>query len=183
MTSPELGGVVVGVSTRSGSPTALRWAADYARERGLPLHAVMAWRSPRAPAAPAMRPPIPTTHGSADPKVTADELLRSYVITALGEDNGVECETLHAAPGPVLRKMSKHAALIVLGSPRDTNVSAHRVAAELVVQADCPVVVMPRLPRSGPSKAKSAGRKIADAAAKATAGAGRPGRPSRPPAD
>lgn len=183
MTIPEMGGVVVGVSTRSGSPTALQWAADYARERGLPLHAVMAWRLPRTPAAPAMRPPIPTTHGSADPKVAADEMLRRYVATALGEDNGVECETLRGAPGPVLRKMSKHATLIVLGSPRDTNVSAHRVASELMVRADCPVVVMPRLPRSSPSKAKSAGRKIASAAAKAAAGAGRPGRPPRPPAD
>lgn len=182
MTIPEMGGVVVGVSTRSGSPTALRWAADFARERGLPLHAVMAWRSPRAPAAPAMRPPIPTTHGSADPTVAANEKLRGFVASALGEDNEVECETFRGAPRPILRKMSKHAALIVLGSPRDTNVSAHRVAAELVVQADCPVVVMPRMPRADPSKAKSTGRKIASAAAKAAAGAGRPGRPPRPPA-
>lgn len=183
MTIPHMGGVIVGVSTRSGSPTALQWAADYARERGLALHAVMAWRTPRTPTAPAMRPPIPVSHGSEDPKVAADEKLRGYVATALGDDTGVECETLRGAPAAVLREMSKHADLIVLGSPRDTNVSAHRVAAELVVQADCPVVVMPRLPRSGTSKAKSAGKKIVSAAAKAAAGAGRPGRPPRPPAD
>ncbi|PRZ40454.1 nucleotide-binding universal stress UspA family protein [Antricoccus suffuscus] len=181
MTIPEMGGVVVGVSTRSGSPTALQWAADFAHERGLSLHAVMAWRPSRAPAAPAMRPPIPTVHGPADPKATADEKLRKYVAAALGEDNEVDCETLRGSPGPVLRRMSKNATLIVLGSPRDTNVSAHRIAAELVVQADCPVVVMPRLPRPAPSKAKVAGKKIASAAAKAAAGAGRPGRPPRPP--
>src|SRR5664279_2552801 len=38
--------VVVGVDGSEGSQQALRWAAEYARMSGAPLHAVMAWDLP-----------------------------------------------------------------------------------------------------------------------------------------
>lgn len=135
------GAVIVGVSTRSGSPAALAWGAKYASKYKLPLIAVMVYRQPRAPGTPSVRPP-------AVPKTAPDEL---------------------SAP----------AELIVLGSPRDTTVSAHRLAGRLIHEAGCPVVVMPPIEQVPEGKVRATGRKLAQATADAAAKSGRPG--LRPP--
>src|ERR1700712_1623375 len=49
--------IVVGVSRRTGSPEAVRWAAAEAQLRDTHVLAVTAWRGPRPPSAPGGRPP------------------------------------------------------------------------------------------------------------------------------
>src|ERR1700712_1910760 len=66
LTSP----IVVGVSRRTGSAEAVRWAAAEAQLRNTQVLAVTAWRGARPPAAPghppAATPPVPTEQAFAD---------------------------------------------------------------------------------------------------------------------
>jgi nucleotide-binding universal stress UspA family protein len=142
------GVVVVGVSPTTGSPRALRWAADYARTHDLPLRAVTAWRPPRAPAAPAGRPPA-TVGGiaSTDYAAQAEEQLREHVVRALGEGEDVELRAVRGSAVNSLLAASADAQLLVVGEVRAGRAGTVRtglVAPQVVLRAPCPVVVMPR---------------------------------------
>lgn len=172
------GFIVVGVSVRSGSPTALGWAADEARRRRCDLVAVRAWRPPRPPSAPGGRPPAVSRDVDAA-FATAEEKLRADVAAALGDDAKVkvECRLLKGTPVSVLLKESEGAQLLVLDAPRSTDLKANTLLAHrLMYHVGCPVVVMPpALTQPGPSRAARLGKEVGTRIAKAAATAGRPG--------
>jgi nucleotide-binding universal stress UspA family protein len=146
MTRPG-GPIVVGVSPNTGSPAALRWAAEEAALRGTKLRAVLAWRPPRAPAAPGGRPPATVVStASTDHAAVAEEALRGYVAKALGSDDAVECRAVKGNAVSALLAAAADAQLVVVGEPRPGRVAAVRaslVAPVLIAQAKCPVVAMP----------------------------------------
>ncbi len=124
--------IVVGVSAVTGSPLALRWAADLAARLGGQVRAVLAWRVPRPPGAPGVHPPAVPSTGVADPEKDAQERLAQFVAAALGEDHGVESVVVHGGPVGVLLKMATAADLLVIDSPRPaklTGMSAKLAAA------------------------------------------------------
>jgi nucleotide-binding universal stress UspA family protein len=141
------GPIVVGVSPTTGSPAALRWAADEAQLRGTKLRAVLAWRPPRPPAATGGRPPARVlAQAATDFAADAEDRLRGFVADALGSDDGIECAAVKGKAVSALLAAAGDAQLIVVGEPRPGRVSAVRaslVAPVLVAQAKCPVVAMP----------------------------------------
>ena len=168
--------IVVGVSVRSGSPTALRWAADEARRRRCGVVAVRAWRAPRPPSAPGGHPPA--VGRDVDAVFAAgEEKLRADVLAALGADAKVECRLVKGSAGSVLLKESEGAVMLVLDAPRRTDLKANTLLAHrLMYHVSCPVVVMPpALTLPGPSRAARLGKEVGTRIAKAAASAGRPG--------
>jgi nucleotide-binding universal stress UspA family protein len=141
------GPIVVGVSPTTGSPAALRWAADEARLRRTEVRAVLAWRPPRAPAAPAGRPPATVVSvASTDYAAEAETALRGFVSVALGSEDAVECRAVRGSAVSALLAASADAQLIVLGEPRPgrlASVRASLVAPQLLYRANCPVVALP----------------------------------------
>jgi nucleotide-binding universal stress UspA family protein len=139
--------IVVGVSPTSGSPNALRWGAEEATLRGLPLLAVMAWRPPRPPAAPGGRPPA-TLASTAVANYGQDAMgtLLGFVDDALGSEVTVECQVVKGNAANALLSASGDAQLLVLGEPRSGRLGAVKtslLAPHLVLKAPCPVVVLP----------------------------------------
>jgi nucleotide-binding universal stress UspA family protein len=138
--------IVVGVSTRTGSPTALRWAVDVADRLGGRVRAVLAWRLPRPPAAAGGHPPAVSRTGPDDPEQDARQRLAEFVSTALGDEHDVECMVEEGGPVKVLLRASRNADLLVVDSPRQdrlANMSGKLVAPRLVYRLACPVVIMP----------------------------------------
>ena len=82
-----------------------------------------------------MRPLLSPTLDSDTPNEAALEKLRAFVTAALGTENDVECEAVHGSASAMLRTASETAELIVLGSSRDTTMSAHLVAPELILRS------------------------------------------------
>lgn len=137
--------IAVGVSPTTGSPTALRWAAAEARLRNLPLRAVMAWRAPRPPGAPGGRPPAATATAD-EYQGSAEEQLRGFVRRALGDDAEVECVVVQGSEVNALLSSARDAHLLVIGEPRPgrlASMMSSLTAPQVVLKAECPVVVMP----------------------------------------
>lgn len=140
------GFIVVVVDPTAGSQEALRWAADEADLRGSRLHAVMAWRGPRPPAAPAARPPVTLGLSAAEAQADADARLTRLVTRALGTANDAQCLAVHGATLPVVLAAARGADLLVLDPPRLTEVTrakASLLTPQLVYRVPCPVVVIP----------------------------------------
>lgn len=180
--------IVVGVSARTGSPAALRWAADRATRLDARVLAVMAWRRPRPPAAPGGHPPVVASTGGPDPEQEAADRLAALVAEVLGPDHGVQCLPVHGAAVAVLTSASRDADLLVLDPPRPTGratVSERLVAPQLIFRSACPVVVMPTTTRDGAGgRVRAVTQRLAEATVSAVATAGRPGLrfpPATPP--
>jgi len=145
--SRQVGPIVVGVSPTTGSPAALRWAADEARLRGTKVRAVLAWRPPRAPAATGGRPPAGVLAvASSDYAGEAQEALRGFVAVALGDEGAAERVAVRGSAVSALLSQSGDAQLIVVGEPRPGRLAAVRaslVAPQLLHRAQCPVVALP----------------------------------------
>lgn len=140
------GEVVVGVSPTTGSPAALRWAAEEATLRGVTLRAVMAWRAPRPPSGTGTRPPAGVQRAGDDHAANAEAALRGFVDEALGYPAEIECEVVKGSAVTALLTAARDAQLLVVGEPRAgrlTGVRASLVAPQVVLKANCPVVVMP----------------------------------------
>jgi nucleotide-binding universal stress UspA family protein len=177
--------IVVGVSGRTGSRSALQWATDVAARVGGRVRAVMAWRPPRPPAAPGLHPPAVSSTGPDDPEKDAQQRLARLVAEAVGADHGVECVVERGGPVRVLLDASRHADLLVIDSPRAeklTGVPGKTVAPRLVHRAECPVVVMPPGRRAGNATAglRRAASRFATALTESAGTAGRAGIPPIP---
>jgi nucleotide-binding universal stress UspA family protein len=139
--------IIVGVSPRSGSPNALRWASEEAKLRGTTLEAVMAWRPPRAPGAPGGRPPATVASIASDDYAGEAMLaLRGFVTEALGDGADVECHVVRGSAASALLSSAGRAQLLVLGEPRPgrlSGVKSSLLAPQLVLKARCPVLVLP----------------------------------------
>lgn len=137
------GAVVVGVSPTSGSPSALRWGADEAARRSVPLVALSAWRSPRPPIAPGGRPPA-VSYDAGQAITEARDRLADQVRDALGEDVGATTEVVHGSTFRVLLQASETAELLVLDAPRRFELlEGPTLARRLISAAECPIVIMP----------------------------------------
>ncbi|NHA67585.1 universal stress protein [Phycicoccus flavus] len=166
--------VVVGVSPRSSSPTALLWARRQAREHGGRLVALRAWKAPTPQATPsgttAARVPRST-----DSEHEAFSRLVSDVAEVLGPDHGAELVVTRGDRRRALLAAARDADLLVVDAPRSLAASplfAHR----LVYAAPCPVVVMPPRISGEPETGLARASRAAGAAAVRAAGtAGRPG--------
>jgi hypothetical protein len=168
--------IVVGVSAGTGSPTALRWAAEEAARRGCELVAVRAWRAPRPPSAPGGKPPA-VSSDSHTVFAEAGQRLLADVAAALGEGHEVRCKLIKGPPVAVLLKESADAEMLVLDAPRRSEIKARTLLAQrLVYQVQCPVAVMPpAMTQPAPGKLANAGKQLGSKLAQAAGTAGRPG--------
>lgn len=172
--------IVVGVS-KSGSATALRWAARQAEAYGGELVAVRAWRPPAPTSGPRATPP---TAGGTDRAAVAEDIqqqLEQAVRDALGPEVAVETQVVLGGKRRGLLSAAEGADLLVIDAPRSSDLEASPgFAQRLVYSAPCPVVVIPpRLTARPEGKlsgaARRAARKVGDSAVEAAGRSGRPG--------
>ncbi|CAN5624443.1 hypothetical protein BH10ACT8_BH10ACT8_12750 [soil metagenome] len=141
--------IVVGVSRRTGSPDALRWAAAEAQLRHTRVLAVTAWRPPRAPAAAAGRPPVVGSTAPDDAFTVEEQRLRAEVAATLGGDLDlmrVEYGIRRGTPTAVLLAAARTAQLLVLDSPRTGTLSTlgkSWIVPQILAKSPCPVILMP----------------------------------------
>lgn len=142
--------IVVGVSPSTYSPFPLRWAAAEAEYRHAPLHAVMAWRPPRPPAAPASRPPAVLISTAEELQTEAVTALERAVTEVLGDTQGVLLRVVRGSTSAVLLAATEGAQLLVLGASHPGRVSALRDRLRppsIAYRVTCPVVLIPPLVR------------------------------------
>jgi nucleotide-binding universal stress UspA family protein len=144
LTSP----IVVGVSRRTGSPDAVRWAAAEAQVRDTHVLAVTAWRGPRPPAAPGGRPPAVSVAPTEEAFALEQQRIADQLTELLGDlaSMRVEFSLRRGSASSVLLAASVGAQLLVLDSPRSGNFTAlakSLIAPQVVFKAPCPVVLMP----------------------------------------
>lgn len=154
--------IVVGVSRRSGSVDAVRWAASEARLRGTSVLGLTAWRGPRlSPTAGAKPPPVQPTP-TEDQFAAEQERLAELLRAALGDlaALNVTFELRRGSATSVLLAAAAGAQLLVLDSPRTSGISTvgkSLIAPQLVFQAPCPVVLMPPSERGADGSTTAAG--------------------------
>ncbi|MFF9624644.1 universal stress protein [Streptomyces griseosporeus] len=136
------GRVVVGVGDGPGEAAVVRFAAEEAYRRGVPLEAVRAWRHP---AHDGERHPL-FTGGPARPhEEHAVELLEA-ALADLPADLPVRRRTAEGHARAVLTQASHDAALLVVGSRRrlgSHGLQLGRVTHGVLLHAPCPVAVVP----------------------------------------
>jgi nucleotide-binding universal stress UspA family protein len=132
--------VIVGVDGSESSRVALRWAFDYALQRGAALHAVHAWTYPVSLSFTGEYLP-PNTDLAAD----ALAVLRQVVQDELGVNAPfVQVEAPFGTPGLVLAQRSHGAELLVVGAPGGdplTHLPIGSTSAYAVQHRHCRVVV------------------------------------------
>ena len=174
--------VVVGVSERSQSPTALRWAAAQAAREGGRVVAIRAWR-PTNPQAGSRVNPAAVAEDEPSSENAARHGLERDVAEVLGDTGEVTVETRLVVGGrrSALIEASAGADLLVVDAPRSSDLSTSPLQLRrLVYGAHCPVVVMPpTLSGEPPTWLERAGRLAGRSIVEAAGRAGRPG--VRPP--
>ncbi|MDQ2957733.1 MAG: universal stress protein [Actinomycetota bacterium] len=145
LTSP----IVVGVSRRTGSPDAVRWAAAEAQLRDTRVIAVTAWRGPRPPAMSGGRPPALSPAPIEEAFALEQQRIFDRLSELLGGDPAsmrVEFALRRGSASAVLLAAAVGAQLLVLDSPHAGNFSMlakSLIAPQVVFKAPCPVVLMP----------------------------------------
>ena len=139
--------IVVGVHGSLGSLQALRYAADEARERGVPLVPVIAWVPPGGDVAERGRP---SPYLRRVWREAARDRLYAAFDDGLGgvpEDLRVELYVERGETGPVLAGLADEPGdLLVIGTGRRSRVSRglrKSVGRYLLAHAKCPVVAVP----------------------------------------
>lgn len=139
--------IVVGISRRTGSIDALRWAAAEAKLRQAPVVAVTAWRGPRTPAGSGGRPPaIPQP---ADEAFALEQnRILDQLTGALGDlaELNISYALRRGSAQSVLLSAAVGAQLLVLDSPRAgalATLAKSLIAPQIIFKAPCPVVLMP----------------------------------------
>ena len=134
-------GVVVGVDTSAGARAAVRWAADEADRRGLPLTAVLAWSYLDQPGVTEGQPFV-ASFSSQD----AREVLDGALADALGDRAAtVERRTVNDHAAQALVDVSMEAALLVVGARglgRFRGLVLGSVSSACLHHARCPVAVI-----------------------------------------
>lgn len=141
---PSATGVVVGVDGSAASAAAVRWAADWAHERGLPVRLVTAHA-------------VATRSGAVPARLTTELnrlLIRTVAATvARHPELMVAMEISRLSPAAALIELSPHADLIVVGKRGSGGWSSlllGSVAADVAAHADGVVVVCPQELGHGP---------------------------------
>ncbi|GGL34966.1 universal stress protein [Phycicoccus endophyticus] len=166
--------VVVGVSPRSSSPTALRWAHEQARVHGGRVIALRAWHT-GAPQATPSGTTAARVPSSTEAEHEAVSRLAADVLEVLGPDHGVDLRVTRGDRHRALLEAARDADLLVIDAPRSL-ASAPLFAHRLVYAAECPVVVMPPHISGEPeSRFHRAARAAGWATVRAAGRAGRPG--------
>lgn len=165
--------VVVGVSDRSKSPTALRWAAEVAKLRGVGLVAVRAWRSSPPPPPGSRGTPHRMAADREEDEARARKVLETDVAEVLGDGHGAEVRLVRGTKRRVLLDAAREADLLVIDAPRRLDSEAapgflHRLLNGL----ECPLVVVPRAISGAPPSrvgqaAGAVGRAVAESAGRA----------------
>ncbi|MGO4130646.1 universal stress protein [Janibacter sp. RAF20_2_2] len=173
--------VVVGVSTTSGSPAALRWAAAQVALNEGRLVAVRAWKM-TATAGSTSGVIAASTPRERDVVGTLERSLAADVAAVLGPDHGAELRLVRGGHRRVLLEAAEGADLLVIDAPRRL-AGEPMFAQRLLERATCPVVAMPPSISEQPlGMVERAGRAIGRAAVRSAGTAGRPGyRPPAPP--
>jgi hypothetical protein len=173
--------VVVGVSSTSKSPAALRWAVQEAAHHDGVVIALRAWRSPRPPAVAEPEPEMTASNGSAL-AAQAQQDLESDVAEVLGKDHHVECRLVNGGRRKALRSVSRYADLLVIDAPQRTDLTSPPLfARRLIYTARCPVVVIPpAVAGQLDTPLVAAGKRIGSRLLEAAGTAGKPGLPPTP---
>jgi nucleotide-binding universal stress UspA family protein len=129
--------VTVGIDGSKASETVLRWAAAHARHMNARIRVVLAWQFPELPGY--VPPRVESQLSAAAERVVAD-LVEDLVDT--------EAETVVQEGGPVrlLLQQARDADLLVLGRHGHGHADGKMlgsVVSTCVMQAPCPVVVVP----------------------------------------
>ncbi len=144
--------VVVGVSARSASPGALRWATDLAARTDGHVLAVRAWR-PLAAQSGSRGTPSAVTPDADAARLDAEQRLVADVREVLGPDHGVEVRLVAGGRRGVLLALAADADVLVVDAPRLRPDTSPGLLLRLLRSAGCPVVVIPRglagLPEGG----------------------------------
>jgi nucleotide-binding universal stress UspA family protein len=135
--------VIVGVDGSPEATAALRFAADEAVQRGLPLRIVCAWEASAATYVGEAF--TPNADGFANAERHADEVLRA----ALGQipaDVDAEALAVEGKAAKVLIEQARDAVLLVVGS-RGRGAAAGlllgSVSQKLAQHAPCPLAIVP----------------------------------------
>ena len=173
--------VVVGVSSTSRSPAALKWAVQEAAHHDGVVIALRAWRPPRPPAAVGAKPPTTSLNGSAL-AAQAQQDLESDVAHVLGDQHDVECRLVNGGRRKALRSVSRYADLLVIDAPQRTDLTSPPLfARRLIYSARCPVVVIPpAVAGQLDTPLVAAGKRIGNRLLEAAGTAGKPGLPPTP---
>ncbi|WP_077797018.1 universal stress protein [Streptomyces sp. JHA26] len=138
---PVRGRVVVGVGEGADDAAVVRFAAEEALRRGVPLEAVCAWRRPAHEA-----PPDPLTTG--EPARTHEQRAAEALDAALADvppEAQVHRHTVEGHARGVLEAASREADLLVVGTRRHRGqygLQLGRVTLAVLHHSTCPVAVV-----------------------------------------
>jgi nucleotide-binding universal stress UspA family protein len=139
------GAVVVGVDGSECSSKALRWAAEDARRRDVPLVVVRAWNLTTAPRLAEFAPGYVPSLQECEQAVRVE--IKRQVREALGEDPQIEVslQPVHERPAQALIAASERASSVVVGSRGRggfRGLLLGSVSDQMVRHSNCPVTVV-----------------------------------------
>jgi nucleotide-binding universal stress UspA family protein len=139
--------IVVGVHGSLGSLQALRWAADEARDRQVPLVPVIAWVPPGGDFAERSRPSLHLRRVWLEAARTRLSAAFDDGLGGLPDDTQVQTQVVRGEAGPVLVDVaSLPGDLLVIGTGRRNPASRalrRSVGRYCLAHAQCPVIAVP----------------------------------------